>query len=154
MNRGPETRCDWPLVKRQGRAKLLFGQWKESGGRIFERTDFCRIRRSPGSNLLSGFFKGGVTRSQPISGQLPGTEPNSVSAVIGRILQFVTGQIGNVRPLRPSLWRYARKSISDWKNIFLPECEQCGVLEKCGGLFQSAERMHSSHIHALPQQIA
>jgi His-Xaa-Ser system radical SAM maturase HxsC len=52
--------------------------------------------------------------------------------------------------LRPSLWKFARKSISDWKNIFLPECERCGALENCGGLFQSAERMHSSHIHALP----
>jgi len=52
--------------------------------------------------------------------------------------------------LRPSLWKFARKSISDWKNIFLPECERCGALEQCGGLFQSAERMHSTHIRALP----
>lgn len=52
--------------------------------------------------------------------------------------------------LRPSLWKFARKSISDWKNIFLPECAKCGKLDQCGGLFQSAERMHSAHIHALP----
>jgi len=52
--------------------------------------------------------------------------------------------------LRPSLWKFARKSISDWKNVFFQECERCGVLEQCGGLFQSAERLHSPHIKALP----
>jgi His-Xaa-Ser system radical SAM maturase HxsC len=52
--------------------------------------------------------------------------------------------------LRPSLWKFARKSISDWKNIFFSECQNCGVLEQCGGLFQSAERLHSPHIKALP----
>lgn len=52
--------------------------------------------------------------------------------------------------LRPSLWKYSRKSISDWKNIFFSECQSCAVLEQCGGLFQSAERLHSAHIKALP----
>jgi His-Xaa-Ser system radical SAM maturase HxsC len=56
--------------------------------------------------------------------------------------------------LRPSLWKFARKSISDWKNIFLPECAKCGKLDQCGGLFQSGERMHSAHIHALPSDSA
>jgi His-Xaa-Ser system radical SAM maturase HxsC len=52
--------------------------------------------------------------------------------------------------LRPSLWGFARKSISDWKNVYMPACEQCGVLNQCGGLFASATKMHSAHIHALP----
>ena len=50
--------------------------------------------------------------------------------------------------LRPSLWKFARKSISDWKNVYLPECHECQVLEQCGGLFQSAEKMHSPYIRA------
>jgi His-Xaa-Ser system radical SAM maturase HxsC len=50
--------------------------------------------------------------------------------------------------LRPSLWNFARKSISDWKNIYLQECAVCKVLEQCGGLFQSAEKMHSPNIRA------
>jgi His-Xaa-Ser system radical SAM maturase HxsC len=50
--------------------------------------------------------------------------------------------------LRPSLWKFARKSISDWKNIYLQECQECNVLDQCGGLFQSAEKMHSAHIRA------
>ena len=51
--------------------------------------------------------------------------------------------------LRRSLWKFSRKSISDWKNIFLSECQRCGVLNECGGLFQSADKMHSPHIRAL-----
>lgn len=34
-----------------------------------------------------------------------------------------------------SLWPYARKSISDWKNSYLPECNRCARLHECGGLF-------------------
>jgi His-Xaa-Ser system radical SAM maturase HxsC len=32
-----------------------------------------------------------------------------------------------------SLWRFARKSISDWKNLYFEACEACAVHEKCGG---------------------
>ena len=46
-------------------------------------------------------------------------------------------------------WAFARQSISDWKNIYLPECEGCAEHSSCAGFFQSAERLHSSHIHAL-----
>jgi His-Xaa-Ser system radical SAM maturase HxsC len=44
------------------------------------------------------------------------------------------------------LWHFARKSISDWKNIYLQECGQCAELDQCGGLFQSALKKHSSYI--------
>jgi His-Xaa-Ser system radical SAM maturase HxsC len=52
--------------------------------------------------------------------------------------------------LRPSLWKFARKSISDWKNIYLEECQTCGVREQCGGFFQWATKLHSQYIHPLP----
>ena len=51
--------------------------------------------------------------------------------------------------LAPSLWSYAQKSISDWKNLYLPECQKCSALDQCGGLFQWAVKKHSEHIHAL-----
>jgi His-Xaa-Ser system radical SAM maturase HxsC len=51
--------------------------------------------------------------------------------------------------LRQPLWKYSRKSISDWKILYLPECEGCAALANCGGLFQWAARKHSSHIHRL-----
>jgi hypothetical protein len=51
--------------------------------------------------------------------------------------------------LRRPLWRFARKSISDFKNIYLDTCQACAVLDECGGLFKSAEQIHSQHIRAL-----
>jgi His-Xaa-Ser system radical SAM maturase HxsC len=48
--------------------------------------------------------------------------------------------------LRPSLWKFSRNSISDWKNVYLPACDSCARKEQCGGLFQSAEKMHSTQI--------
>jgi His-Xaa-Ser system radical SAM maturase HxsC len=45
-----------------------------------------------------------------------------------------------------SLWPYARKSISDWKNVYLDVCNSCGVKAFCGGFFHSATKRHSAHI--------
>lgn len=53
--------------------------------------------------------------------------------------------------LRNRLWPSARKSISDFKNIYLEECQQCSVLDRCGGLFKSAEQIHSRHIAPIPR---
>lgn len=36
------------------------------------------------------------------------------------------------------LWSFCRKSISDWKNEYLPQCVACGVRDACGGFFSSA----------------
>lgn len=48
------------------------------------------------------------------------------------------------------LWSLARKSISDWKKVYLPECNGCGALDRRGGFFQSGMRVRSAQIHALP----
>jgi His-Xaa-Ser system radical SAM maturase HxsC len=45
------------------------------------------------------------------------------------------------------LWRFARKSISDWKNIYMPECRDCSKRSECGGFFASATLRYSNHIH-------
>ena len=47
------------------------------------------------------------------------------------------------------LWKFARRSISDWKNVYFEVCESCGVRQQCGGFFMSAERKHSGHLRAL-----
>jgi His-Xaa-Ser system radical SAM maturase HxsC len=39
--------------------------------------------------------------------------------------------------LRPSLWEFAKQSISDWKNEYMPECHSCSVRARCGGFFTS-----------------
>lgn len=41
---------------------------------------------------------------------------------------------------------FAQKSISDFKNIYLPECEGCTVMEHCSGVFSSWENRHSANI--------
>ncbi len=44
------------------------------------------------------------------------------------------------------LWPYNRKSISDWKNEYMPECEPCTKKTECGGFFSSATLRYSEHI--------
>jgi His-Xaa-Ser system radical SAM maturase HxsC len=53
--------------------------------------------------------------------------------------------------LPTSLWPFARKSISDWKNVYLDVCSGCGAREFCGGFFHSATKKHSEYIRALPR---
>ena len=35
------------------------------------------------------------------------------------------------------LWSFCPKSISDWKNIYLPECDHCDVQKRCCGFFRT-----------------
>lgn len=42
--------------------------------------------------------------------------------------------------LKKSLWKYSRKSISDWKKENLPECLQCAVFQDCGGIFATSKK--------------
>jgi His-Xaa-Ser system radical SAM maturase HxsC len=51
--------------------------------------------------------------------------------------------------LPQSLWSFARKSISDFKNEYLDVCSPCSVREHCCGLFLSQVNRHSEHIHTL-----
>lgn len=48
--------------------------------------------------------------------------------------------------LDKSLWPYAQRSISDWKNEYLPECDNCSQKQNCGGFFSSTIAKHSEHI--------
>jgi len=50
--------------------------------------------------------------------------------------------------LKPSLWRFAVNSISDWKMEYLEECNNCKLLEDCGGLFATSKK-HSNQIKAI-----
>jgi His-Xaa-Ser system radical SAM maturase HxsC len=48
------------------------------------------------------------------------------------------------------LWPFARRSISDWKNVYMPECAHCAVKDDCGGFFSSASVRYSDRIR--PQE--
>lgn len=41
---------------------------------------------------------------------------------------------------------YAQQSISDWKDIYIPECEGCALKGQCAGFFESNRQAHSAHI--------
>lgn len=51
------------------------------------------------------------------------------------------------------IWRYARQSISDWKNEYMPECEGCTARLECGGFFSSAHIRHSKYITPISERI-
>lgn len=42
--------------------------------------------------------------------------------------------------------RYAQQSISDWKDIYIPECDGCVLKGQCAGFFESNRQAHSARI--------
>jgi His-Xaa-Ser system radical SAM maturase HxsC len=44
------------------------------------------------------------------------------------------------------LWPLARRSISDWKNEYMPECTSCTKRDACAGFFASARFRYSDHL--------
>jgi His-Xaa-Ser system radical SAM maturase HxsC len=82
-------------------------------------------------------------------------DPHDYVNELGEAVEFLAGQGMHVSiynsqlcVLPEPLWKYCRKSISDWKNSYLPECEKCSKLQDCGGLFTWNLAKHSSHIQA------
>jgi His-Xaa-Ser system radical SAM maturase HxsC len=49
--------------------------------------------------------------------------------------------------LKPSLWKYSKQAISDWKNAYRPVCTDCDVQSRCGGFFQWATERQSRGVH-------
>lgn len=39
-----------------------------------------------------------------------------------------------------SIHQFAQKSISDWKNKYLPECDHCSLKSKCCGFFATSQK--------------
>ncbi len=48
---------------------------------------------------------------------------------------------------------YAVQSISDWKDIYIEECDQCALKGCCAGFFASNREHHSAHIKAQTEMI-
>ncbi|MEK7308358.1 MAG: His-Xaa-Ser system radical SAM maturase HxsC, partial [Nitrospirota bacterium] len=44
------------------------------------------------------------------------------------------------------LWKFARQSISDWKNSFGMKCFECSVRERCSGMFESGMNIYDKYI--------
>jgi His-Xaa-Ser system radical SAM maturase HxsC len=43
--------------------------------------------------------------------------------------------------LPAALWPFARKSISDWKQAYVPACSACQLLDECGGVFATSKKL-------------
>lgn len=50
-----------------------------------------------------------------------------------------------------SLWPFAVRSISDWKNDYLELCQDCAVREDCGGVFTTSGQRLSQHLRPMHQ---
>lgn len=80
-------------------------------------------------------------------------DPVDYNEELSEAVEFLDGQGMHVSiynsqlcVLPERLWKFSRKSISDWKNEYLPECQSCSKLNDCGGLFTWNLKKHSSHI--------
>jgi His-Xaa-Ser system radical SAM maturase HxsC len=80
-------------------------------------------------------------------------DPHDYQDELAEAVEFLAGQGMHVSIynsqlciLPERLWKFARKSISDWKNDYLPECSNCLKLKDCGGLFTWNLKKHSEHI--------
>lgn len=47
------------------------------------------------------------------------------------------------------LHKYATKSISEWKDVYLENCCNCKLKDSCGGLFESNIKYHSQYIKSI-----
>lgn len=54
--------------------------------------------------------------------------------------------------LDPSLHSSARRSISDWKQEYMPECSGCEAKAQCGGFFATARLRYSRAISPIVEQ--
>ncbi|TPN15920.1 hypothetical protein FKO01_38865 [Mesorhizobium sp. B2-3-3] len=50
--------------------------------------------------------------------------------------------------LDESIRKYAKRSISDWKNEYVGECKNCPLRNECGGFFSSSNLARSAHVAA------
>ncbi len=48
--------------------------------------------------------------------------------------------------LPEQLRKFSKKAISEWKNIFMQECENCKIRSQCGGFFHSSQEIRSRGI--------
>lgn len=80
-------------------------------------------------------------------------DPYDYNEQLSEAVEFLAGQGMHVSiynsqlcVLPERLWQFARKSISDWKNDYLPVCQSCKKLNDCGGLFTWNLKKHSQYI--------
>jgi His-Xaa-Ser system radical SAM maturase HxsC len=91
----------------------------------------------------------------PYNSELLWMEPSEYSIELEEAVNYLDSMDFNVSIynlqlclLKPTLWKFARKSISDWKREYLDECKKCNLLNECGGVFATSKK-HSHEIKAI-----
>lgn len=86
-------------------------------------------------------------------------DPIDYSAELIRAVEYLSYRDMNVSiyntqlcTVPERLWPHCRKSISDWKNDYLPECQTCDKLKDCGGLFTWNLKKYSRGIAPIRNQ--
>jgi hypothetical protein len=51
-----------------------------------------------------------------------------------------------------SLWKFAKQSISDWKNTYSGDCQDCAVKSQCGGFFHWNTKVQSRGIRPIAHE--
>lgn len=75
----------------------------------------------------------------------PYLNPKSISTILSKTVQLLDTTHNNPRIfniplclLNISLWKYATRSISDWKVYYSPKCDICIKKSECCGLFSTS----------------
>jgi len=94
---------------------------------------------------LTGFARANLERIwiDPVDYQ---TELTEAVGILDRAGMKVSIYNSQHCVLEPSLRRFARRSISDWKQEYIPECAGCDAQSECGGFFTSAKFRYSRGI--------
>lgn len=86
-------------------------------------------------------------------------DPNDYAQGLGDAVMYLAMRDMNVSVynsqlcvLPKSLWKFSRKSISSWKNIYINECQGCINMNECGGFFSSSSEFHSAYIKAFKEE--
>lgn len=55
--------------------------------------------------------------------------------------------------LKPTLWRFAKRSISEWKQEYIECCNLCDYKDECGGFFTTSREFISEGIKPMKKEI-
>ncbi len=97
---------------------------------------------------LMGFARANIDAIwiDPLDYQRELTEAVAILDRAGLVVSIYNHQLCT---LDPDLHRFARASISDWKNLYMAECDRCALRRECGGFFASSEVRRSRGIAAV-----
>ena len=97
-------------------------------------------------SVLSGAAASELLVPNAVAQVARGRDDEDTTALL--LIESASGR-DTVFVLDPRLHRFAKKSISDWKNAYVEECDGCAKRAECGGFFASGIRRKSRGILAM-----